>query len=103
MESVTVVNITLDIFSVVITIMIGIYLVSRKNNSKENKYFLWLCIWNLLFLMGDLSDWCCNGLEHPWYGWALPVGQFIYYAVLSPFLITMMKYIYEYLSNHKNS
>ncbi len=92
------VNITLDVFSAVITIMIGVYLISRRNDTKENRYFLWICIWNLLFIIGDLSDWCCNGLACSWYPVALHVGQFLYYAVMTPFLITMMKYVSEYLS-----
>lgn len=100
MENYNAVNITLDLFSVAITIMIGVYLISRRNDTKENRYFFWICVWNLLFLIGDLSDWCCNGLERPWYPAALHIGQFLYYTVLTPFLITMMKYIYEYLSTY---
>ena len=98
LEQYNVVNITLDVFSAVLTIMIGIYLISRRNDTKENRYFLWICIWNLFFILGDLSDWCCNGLAHAWYPVALHVGQIIYYVVLIPFLYTMMKYVCAYLS-----
>lgn len=92
------INITLDVFSAVITIMIGVYLISRRNDTKANRYFFWICVWNFLFIVGDLSDWCCNGLARSWYPAALHIGQFLYYAVLTPFLITMMKYVSEYLS-----
>ena len=98
MEKYNAVNITLDLFSMVITIMIGVYLISRRNPSKENRCFLWICIWNTLFIVGDLSDWYCNGLEHSWYPAALQAGQFLYYAVMVPFLYTMMVYVIEYLS-----
>ena len=98
MEKYNAVNITLDLFSMVITIMIGVYLISRRNPSKENRCFLWICIWNTLFIVGDLSDWYCNGLEHSWYPAALQAGQFLYYAVMVPFLYTMMVCVIEYLS-----
>jgi len=94
------INITLDVFSIVITIIIGIYLISRKNDTRENKCFFWVCVWNLLFIIGDLSDWCCNGLAQPWYPIALRAGQILYYSVLAPFLYMMMKYITVYLSGY---
>lgn len=102
MENYNAINITLDVFSIVITIIIGIYLISRKNDTEENKCFLGVCIWNLLFIIGDLSDWCCNGLAQPWYPAALHVGQILYYSVLAPFLYTMMKYITVYISEYGN-
>ena len=98
MGNYTAINITLDLFSAVLTVIIGIYLINKKNDAKENRYFLWLCIWNFLFIIGDLSDWCCNGLDCSWYPIVLQIGTFLYYAVLAPFLCTMMKYISEYLS-----
>ena len=92
------VNITLDVFSAVITIMIGVYLLGRRNNAKENRYFFWMCVWNLLFIIGDLSDWCCNGLGHLWYPVVLHVGTFLYYVAMVPLVYMTMKYVVEYLS-----
>lgn len=100
MENYNAINITLDLFSAVITLMIGTYLIGRRSDTKANRYFLWLSVWNLLFILGDLSDWCCNGLECTWYPVLLHVGQFLYYSVLSPFLYTMMKYVSEYMSSY---
>lgn len=100
MENVNTINITLDVFSAVITIMIITYLIGRKSSTKENRYFLWICILNLVFLLGDLSDWCCNGLARPWYPAALHTGQFVYYAVTAPFLVVFLKYVVEYLSSY---
>ena len=98
MQNYNAINITMDVFSIVITIIIGIYLISRKSDTRENKCFFWLCVWNLLFIIGDLSDWCCNGLAKTWYPIALRAGQILYYSVMAPFLYTMMKYITIYLS-----
>ena len=100
MQNYNAINITMDVFSIVITIIIGIYLISRKSDTRENKCFFWLCVWNLLFIIGDLSDWCCNGLAKTWYPIALRFGQILYYSVLAPFLYTMMKYITVYLSKY---
>ena len=79
MKNYNAINIALDVFSLIITIIIAIYLVSRKNDTKENKCFLWVCIFNLLFILGDLSDWCCNGLAQTWYPIVLKAGQILYY------------------------
>ncbi|MBQ7832220.1 MAG: histidine kinase [Lachnospiraceae bacterium] len=101
MENHNAINIALDVFSIIITVIIGIYLVSRKNDTKENKCFFYVCFFNLLFIIGDLSDWCCNGLAQPWYPIALRAGQILYYSVMAPFLYTMMKYIILYLSGYE--
>ena len=100
MQSYNAINITLDVFSIVITVIIGIYLISRKSDTRENKCFFWVCVWNLLFIIGDLSDWCCNGLAQPWYPIALRAGQILYYSVMAPFVYMMMKYIVLYLSGY---
>ena len=98
MKNYNAINIALDVFSVIVTIIIGIYLVSRKNDTKENKCFLWVCIFNLLFIVGDLSDWCCNGLAQTWYPIVLKVGQILYYSIMAPFIYIMMKYVTLYVS-----
>lgn len=94
------INIALDVFSAFITIMIGSYLISRRNRTKENYCFIWICVLNLLFILGDLSDWCCNGTEQPWYPVALHVGQFVYYTVCAPLVLTLLMYVTEYLSRY---
>jgi len=98
MESYNGINIALDAFSAVVTVMIGVYLLSRKNRTKENQYFLWFCVLNLVFILGDLSDWCCNGLARPWYPAALHIGSLVYYAVIAPLLAVFMRYVAEYLT-----
>lgn len=98
MDNYNAVNIALDAFSAVVTVMIGAYLWSRKTRTRESRYFLWFCVLNLFFILGDLSDWCCNGLARPWYPAALHIGQFVYYVVMAPLLVVFMRYVAEYLT-----
>lgn len=95
------INIAIDIFSAAITLMIGTYLISRRNKAKENQYFIWICILNFVFILGDLSDWCCNGLGRPWYPVVLHIGQFVYYTVTALLLMVFMQYVVEYLSGYE--
>jgi len=100
MENFLGINIALDVFSAIITIMIGAYLISRRNKTEENRYFLWFCVLNLIFILGDLSDWCCNGLDRSWYPLALHTGQFVYYVSMAPLLVLFMRYLTAYLSSY---
>lgn len=100
MENYNGINIAMDAFSAIITVMIGAYLMSRRSKARESRYLLWFCALNLVFILGDLSDWCCNGLAKPWYPAALHIGQFVYYAVIAPLLLLFMRYVTEYLKPH---
>ena len=93
------INIALDIFSALITILLGVHVLSRKHANRENRYFFWMCVFNLLFILGDLSDWCCQGFTRPWFPAALHAGQFLYYASVAPLLLMLLKYVTEYLAS----
>ena len=95
------VNIALDIFCIFISILICFYVTSRSLASQENHSFFFIAFSNIIFTLGDLTDWCCNGLEHFWYPVALHIGQFIYYLVLIPLMNAFFRYIYYYLSTYK--
>jgi len=51
-------NITLDIFSIVLSVLPIVYLISNhRYRQKLNQYFLGVCISNILMIAGDLPDW----------------------------------------------
>ena len=95
------VNIALDIFCIFISILICFYVTSCSLSNYENRNFFFISFSNIIFTLGDLTDWCCNGLAKPWYPIALHIGQFIYYLVIIPLMNSFLRYIYYYLSTYK--
>jgi len=95
------VNIALDVFCIIISLLICIYLCNRGLQDRKNLSFFSICFFNILFILGDLSDWACNGLDQPWFPIALHVGQFVYYLLVIPLMFSLILYIYDYLSSYK--
>ena len=95
------INITLDIFSICICLLLCVYLLNKDLTNTENNSFVKICFFNIIFILGDLTDWCCNGLAKPWYPAVLHIGQFIYYLSVIPLVYFLLKYIYCYLSKFK--
>ena len=51
-------NIALDIFSIILSVLPIVYLVSNHQyRQKLNLYFLGVCISNIFMIGGDLPDW----------------------------------------------
>ena len=95
------INITLDIYSIFISLLLFFYLSDKDLKNKENNSFLAICFFNIVFILGDLTDWCCNGLAKNWYPTALQIGQFVYYITIIPFIYSLLRYVYYYLSKYK--
>ena len=92
------VNIALDVFCIIICLFLLLHPIRRNASGKENRYFLLACAFNITMILGDLSDWCCNGLAQPWYPAALHIGQFIYYTSVPLLMLSVWKYVAIYLS-----
>jgi len=95
------VNIALDIFCIFISILICFYVISCSLSNHKNRSFFFISFSNIIFTLGDLTDWCCNGLVRPWYPIALHIGQFVYYLAIIPLINSFLIYIYYYLSSYK--
>lgn len=95
------VNIALDWFCICICFIICFYLKNRVHTSNTSRSFFYICFFQILFILGDLTDWCFNGLAHPWYSPLLHAGQFLYYFVIIPLNNALIYYIYHYLSSFK--
>lgn len=93
------INMALDVYSIVICILMGSYLWSRGLSDKQNLYFFGFCMFYVLFILGDMTDWICSGVNRPAYSIALQAGQFLYYFILAPAMYCFAQYIYEYLSD----
>lgn len=93
------INIVLDLYSILLTVSLGIYLWANMNRrEKLNHYFLLICVFNVGMLMGDLTNWTCEGNSKPWLPFALTLGTVLYYACSGPLLLSFIGYVIEYLS-----
>lgn len=93
------INIVLDIYSILLTISLGIYLwVKMDRKEKLNHFFLLMCLFNLGMLLGDLTNWTCEGYSKPWLPFLLRFGTVLYYICSGPLLLSFIGYVIEYLS-----
>lgn len=80
----------------------SIYFIKNPNISKEIRYFRWICIWNSIFILADLSGWIFFEFARSWYPIVFAIGRFVYYSVTALFFLTLLKYVIEYVSSFKN-
>jgi len=92
------VNIALDLYSIVVCLFLIVHQKQRKASGPANHWFMLACIFNIAMILGDLSDWCCNGLARPWYPAALHIGQFVYYVSIAPLMLSVWNYVCAYVS-----
>lgn len=93
------INIVLDIYSILLTISLGVYLwVKMGRKEKLNHFFLLMCLFNLGMLLGDLTNWTCEGYSKPWLPFLLRFGTVLYFICSGPLLLSFIGYVIEYLS-----
>lgn len=93
------INVTIDIYSALICMILLFYLWfgnRRKNRLRRN--FLWMCIFSFGMSIGDIPNWTCEGLMHPWFPFILWSSVVIYWACTSLLLLSFTAYLIEYLS-----
>lgn len=93
------INIILDVYSILLTLSLGIYLWIRMGrDEKLNRFFLLMCIFNLGMLLGDITNWIGEGNAKPWLPLLLRYGTVLYYACSGPLLLSFIGYVIAYLS-----
>lgn len=91
-------NITLDIFSIVLSVLPIVYLISNhRYRQKLNQYFLGVCISNILMIAGDLPDWLLPTAAEIPEKWILSAASAVYYIASAFVLYFFIRYIMEYL------
>ena len=91
-------NIALDIFSIVLSVLPIVYLISNhRYRQKLNLYFLGVCISNILMIGGDLPDWLLPTASEASEKWILSAASVVYYAASAFVLYFFIRYIIEYL------
>lgn len=92
------VNIALEIYSIVISIIIALYLHFKSSTkSKSDQWFCAMLIANSVMMLGDLSDWILNGYNTEWAYWVFWIGMVLFYVSSAPLLYAFTGYIREYI------
>lgn len=98
MDQMVTANIALDIFSIVLSLVPVVYLLSsQRYKQRMNQYFLGICISNIFMIIGDLSDWCIQDASSPSMKIILLSLTAVFYAASAFVLYFFAQYINEYL------
>ena len=91
-------NIALDIFSIILSVLPIVYLVSNhRYRQKLNQYFLGICISNIFMIGGDLPDWLLPTAAEASEKWILSAASAVYYIASAFVLYFFIWYVMEYL------
>lgn len=94
-------NVALDVFSAVICLMMGAYvLASGEKEDAVGRYFVGICFANVLMSLADITSWLpvppLGGFQ---YG-IVVAGSFVYYASVVPIYLFFTGYITSYLARY---
>ena len=93
------INVSLDAYSVIISIIIASSIAMYKNIEKHVKWFAYTNIVAVIYGLSDIIMWISEGTDAKWKLFALPVSSFIYFFTGIFLFIFYIKYIIEYISN----
>lgn len=93
------INVTLDVYSIVINIIIiASILWRRKKADLPSKWFGITCFFNILFAISDIFTWISEGTNAKWKFIALPLSNCLYYILGFAIFLTYLQYIVCYYS-----
>lgn len=91
-------NIALDIFSIILTLIPTVYLLSgERYKERLNRYFLGISVSNILMITFDLSDWLLQSTTKQWEKNLLLAGSMFYYIASAFVLYFFARYMAEYM------
>ena len=97
------INITLDLYSTVICLILFLYLsFGRNREDKPRRYLALMCLFNCGMLLGDTASWLFDGLSQPWCYAALWIGNMFFFACSGPLLLAFVGYVIECISSGVN-
>lgn len=93
-----VISTTLDIYGIVVCLVM-IWCLCRGNagRKKLSRIFVWMCVFNIGMLLGDIPNWLCEGYDRSWYPFVLWAGCLLLYLSGISLLLTYTKYVICYL------
>ena len=92
-------NIALDVVSIILSLLPVVYLLGnhRYRQERSNRYFLGVCVSNLLMIVGDLPDWLIQDASGPLRKIVLTLSSALFYTASAFVLYFFGRYILEYL------
>ncbi len=98
MDQMIVANVALDIFSIVLSLIPIVYLLSgRRYKQRLNQYFLGVAVSNILMIFGDLADWLLQNPTDTPEKIMLSIFTAEFYTASALVLYFFARYIAEYL------
>ncbi|GAA6396008.1 sensor histidine kinase [Solibaculum mannosilyticum] len=98
LDQMIIANISLDIFSIVLSLVPIVYLLSsHRYKQRLNQYFLGVSISNIFMIIGDLPDWIIRDSSKPSMKITLSVSSALFYIASAFVLYFFARYISEYL------
>ena len=98
MDQMVTANIALDIFSIVLSLIPVVYLISnRRLKYRLNQFFLGVAVSNIFMIIGDLADWLLQSTAEPWQKNTLSAFSALFYAASAFVLYFFFRYISDYL------
>lgn len=92
-------NVILDSYSAVVSlIMLFILSGGKRKKDRLRRGFILMCAINVLMIIGDLSNWLCEGFSHSWFPVALRSGVLLFWVCTSLLLLAFTNYLIEYLA-----
>ena len=75
-------NIALDVVSIILSLLPVVYLLGnhRYRQERSNRYFLGVCVSNLLMIVGDLPDWLIQDASGPLRKAVLTLSSALFYT-----------------------
>ena len=88
------INITLNLYSAVVCIILFLYLCFRKNRGdKMRRNLALMCFFNCGMLLGDTVSWALGGGSQPWCHGAMWAANLLYYLSSGPLLLAFAGYV----------
>lgn len=98
MEQLVTANIALDIFSIVLSLIPVVYLLSNHRcRQRLNQHFLGVSVSNIFMIIGDLADWIMQNPIEPYQKTLLSLFSAVFYVASAFVLYFFGCYIIEYL------
>ena len=95
------INVSLDAYSVIISIIIAVSIAMYKNIERHVKWFAYTNIVAVIYGISDIFMWISEGTDAKWKLFALPISSYIYFFTGIFLFIFYIKYIIEYFSGIK--
>lgn len=93
-----IISTTLDVYGIIVClVMIWCLFRGNMGRKKLSRIFIWMCIWNIGLLLGDIPNWLCEGTDNRWYPFILQSGCLLLYVSGMILLLTYTKYVIAYL------